>query len=274
MQLTAIVAAVIVAAIKAAPAKQAACINVSVSGDATYCVPGPICGDEGDSCPKAGDVAAANCVPNIPSFVSNGKCVAPNDATCQRIPSGARGCVFSDAPRSAPTTSAAPKPTQEAPKNAEPTTTPAASKPPKKTPKPKPSKPSKTPNATKKPRVTKTTKAPKATKAPNATKTSYSSPTVKPTKPVGKPKVTKKPQPPQHGVPVKPNSTNATSWNATNSTGNHTITAPPRGPCAPKWGQCNGHNWPFGVCCKAQGWKCVYHNEYYSQCVPNSTLTL
>ncbi|KDO16744.1 hypothetical protein SPRG_17748, partial [Saprolegnia parasitica CBS 223.65] len=37
--------------------------------------------------------------------------------------------------------------------------------------------------------------------------------------------------------------------------------------CAENWSQCNGQNWPFGVCCKSAGWKCVKHNDYYSQCL-------
>ncbi|KAF0698467.1 Aste57867_10927 [Aphanomyces stellatus] len=91
---------------------QAGCTNVSVVGDATYCVQGKICGAEGDACPKKGDVAVASCLKTLKSYVDATKCVAPADATCQKIPSGARGCVFGAAPATtatpAITTTAAP----------------------------------------------------------------------------------------------------------------------------------------------------------------------
>ncbi|KAH9118045.1 hypothetical protein AeMF1_008622, partial [Aphanomyces euteiches] len=54
-----------------------ACTNVSVVGDATYCVKGPICGDQGDACPKKGDVAVASCIKTLNSYVDGTKCVAP-----------------------------------------------------------------------------------------------------------------------------------------------------------------------------------------------------
>ncbi|ETV73848.1 hypothetical protein H257_11512 [Aphanomyces astaci] len=188
------------------------CTNVSVEGDATYCVEGAICGDEGDACPNQGDVAAANCVSNIKSFVANGQCVAPVTATCQRIKSGARGCVFSTSP-STPT----------------PITT--------------------------LPTVPPTTEAPSGS-LPSSTKTTTTAPTSATPTPII--------------TPV--NSTKS------NSTGRaiETITFPPQmtttAPellCAEKWSQCNGQNWPNGVCCKDQGWQCVYHSDVYSQCLPN-----
>ncbi|RHY30166.1 hypothetical protein DYB32_007386 [Aphanomyces invadans] len=171
------------------------CTNVSVEGDATYCVEGPICGDEGDACPKAGDVAAADCVPNIKSFVSNGQCVAPVTATCQRIQSGARGCVFS-----------------------------AAS-------------PSTTPTVT------------SLLTVPVPLTTASALPNTSDPNPV------------------------STPVNMTNST-DATITFPPEpstagSQCAEKWSQCNGQNWPFGVCCNDAGWQCVKHSDVYSQCLPN-----
>ncbi|RHY27583.1 hypothetical protein DYB32_006684 [Aphanomyces invadans] len=80
---------------RAAKAAEASCTNVSVVGDATYCVKGAICGDEGDVCPKKGDTAVGDCISTLMSYVgATSSCVAPADATCQKIPSGARGCVF------------------------------------------------------------------------------------------------------------------------------------------------------------------------------------
>nr|AIG55710.1 secreted protein [Thraustotheca clavata] len=44
-------------------------------------------------CPKQGDAVVQDCHSYLPS-ASNGKCVAPVDAVCQKIPSGAFGCVW------------------------------------------------------------------------------------------------------------------------------------------------------------------------------------
>ncbi|POM79911.1 Mucin-like protein [Phytophthora palmivora] len=57
------------------------CTDVSVEGDATYCITGAICsgdGDEpaGDRCPVSGDF------------------VAPTDSVCKKIDTGAWGCVW------------------------------------------------------------------------------------------------------------------------------------------------------------------------------------
>ncbi|OQR88566.1 hypothetical protein THRCLA_10239 [Thraustotheca clavata] len=52
------------------PAPAGSCIQVSVVGDATYCISGPICSGSG----------------LLPA--------APVDAVCQKIPSGAFGCVW------------------------------------------------------------------------------------------------------------------------------------------------------------------------------------
>ncbi|KAF0725506.1 hypothetical protein Ae201684_016069 [Aphanomyces euteiches] len=98
------------APLKDAEDDEQSCTNVSVVGDATYCVKGPICGDQGDACPKKGDVAVADCIKTLNSYVDASKCVAPVDATCQKIPSGARGCVFGAVPAStgAPAITSAP----------------------------------------------------------------------------------------------------------------------------------------------------------------------
>nr|AIG55475.1 secreted protein [Thraustotheca clavata] len=148
---------------------EASCTNVSVEGDATYCVEGAICGGSGDKCPKKGDVAVADCIKTLNSYVDVGKCVAPSDATCQTIKTGAKGCVFG---ASAPGTQA---PATNAPG----------------------------------------TQAP-GTQAPG---------------------------------------TQAPSTN---------------GQCAENYSQCNGQNWPFGVCCKDPNFSCNKKNEYLSLCEPKA----
>lgn len=75
------------------------CIPVSVVGDATYCVTGPICAGSGPtpagiSCPKHQEYAIEGCKENLPSS-RNGNCQAPNDATCRRM-NGTWMCVYSD----------------------------------------------------------------------------------------------------------------------------------------------------------------------------------
>eukprot|EP00644_Phytophthora_capsici_P004458 jgi/Phyca11/545732/estExt2_Genewise1Plus.C_PHYCAscaffold_190020 len=75
------------------------CIDVSVEGDATYCIEGPICSGSnvlpaGYLCPVKGDVAVKDCWGDkLPSWTSAGICVAPVNATCARIKTGAWGCV-------------------------------------------------------------------------------------------------------------------------------------------------------------------------------------
>ncbi|KAF0682908.1 Aste57867_24996 [Aphanomyces stellatus] len=75
---------------------EATCVAVSVVGDATYCIASdrPICGDQGDACPKKGDVASADCLKTLTSYVVDAKCIAPEDAVCKKLKSGARGCVW------------------------------------------------------------------------------------------------------------------------------------------------------------------------------------
>ncbi|KAF0695320.1 Aste57867_13856 [Aphanomyces stellatus] len=78
--------------------ERAGCTNVSVEGDATYCISGDVCSGTrttgGFACPSRGDRAVANCVPNIDSNDGWGNCVAPEDATCKPLKSGAWGCVW------------------------------------------------------------------------------------------------------------------------------------------------------------------------------------
>ncbi|KAF0692040.1 Aste57867_16822 [Aphanomyces stellatus] len=78
------------------------CTSVTVQGDATYCVQGPVCsgsgsGPAGVACPSAGAVATADCKPGLLSYnMSVGGCVAPTAAQCNLLPTagGVWGCVF------------------------------------------------------------------------------------------------------------------------------------------------------------------------------------
>ncbi|KAF0694444.1 Aste57867_14677 [Aphanomyces stellatus] len=94
MRTASIVALVVAAAVRSTRS----CTPVSVVGDATYCCPGALCSGTGlvpagISCPREDDAATADCHSNLPSY-ANGKCVAPADAVCQQIPSGAWGCAW------------------------------------------------------------------------------------------------------------------------------------------------------------------------------------
>jgi hypothetical protein len=40
--------------------------------------------------------------------------------------------------------------------------------------------------------------------------------------------------------------------------------------CSSIWGQCGGQNWAGSTCC-VSGSKCVFANQWYSQCLPSST---
>ena len=79
--------------VKESRAVENGCKNVSVEGDATYCVGGSICGSGGQCCPKKGDVAVDGCRNDFPSWV-NGKCTATEDASCKKIKTVAMGCVW------------------------------------------------------------------------------------------------------------------------------------------------------------------------------------
>jgi hypothetical protein len=75
------------------------CWYVSVERDATYCITGPICSGSGAqpagwNCPKKGDVAVERCLKYLKSYVDVDKCVAPVDAECKVIHTGAWGCVL------------------------------------------------------------------------------------------------------------------------------------------------------------------------------------
>ncbi|EGZ16479.1 hypothetical protein PHYSODRAFT_360308 [Phytophthora sojae] len=82
-------------------ASRAAAVQVSVCRDATYEISADaatLCAGAGAepagwSCPKAGDVAVANCLSTLASFQS-GSCVAPEDAVCQVVNGDTWGCVL------------------------------------------------------------------------------------------------------------------------------------------------------------------------------------
>ncbi|EQC38907.1 hypothetical protein SDRG_03865 [Saprolegnia diclina VS20] len=83
-------------------AKQtAACdgTQVSVLGDATYCVQGSACSGSSKAgvCPLASSAPIADCVPGIVSFdPSTQTCSLPADATCTDLGNGAFGCVLEE----------------------------------------------------------------------------------------------------------------------------------------------------------------------------------
>ncbi|KAG6613760.1 Mucin-like protein [Phytophthora cinnamomi] len=101
MQLNALLHAILAGVALSATSISAACINVSVEADATYCINGPICSGSGSApagslCPTKGAVAVKDCSNNkLPSWTSAGSCVAPADAVCAKIKTGAWGCVYS-----------------------------------------------------------------------------------------------------------------------------------------------------------------------------------
>ncbi|KAL7679001.1 hypothetical protein Plhal304r1_c087g0169761 [Plasmopara halstedii] len=77
-------------------------VHVSVQYDATYSLSescGLPCSGSGEkpvgnACPKAGDIATANCQPHLPSY-NGAMCVAPVDAHCVLIRNNVWGCAFS-----------------------------------------------------------------------------------------------------------------------------------------------------------------------------------
>lgn len=80
-------------------------IEVSVCGDATYLLPagsnpcsGPTSKEsDGTDCPKKGDKTTIACRSEILSYLtgeSTGTCEAPEDAQCEKLNTGAWGCVF------------------------------------------------------------------------------------------------------------------------------------------------------------------------------------
>ncbi|KAG7376223.1 hypothetical protein PHYPSEUDO_014058 [Phytophthora pseudosyringae] len=123
------------------------CTDVSVEGDATYCIDGPICSGSGSTpagslCPVEGDVAVKDCSNDkLPSWTSAGACVAPSDATCVRIKTGAWGCVYGNASNATTDSSAGTETPTESPSEI-PTETPGESTPGPSEPTPASSEPS------------------------------------------------------------------------------------------------------------------------------------
>ncbi|KAL3658468.1 hypothetical protein V7S43_016600 [Phytophthora oleae] len=82
-------------------ASYASAVEVSVCRDATYDISvdaTSLCSGSGSapagwSCPKAGDVAVADCLSTLASYGS-GSCVAPEDAECQIVNGDTWGCVL------------------------------------------------------------------------------------------------------------------------------------------------------------------------------------
>ncbi|POM71979.1 Hypothetical protein PHPALM_11390, partial [Phytophthora palmivora] len=73
---------------------------VSVLGDATYTIDGPICSGAGKApagtrCPLKGDTTCIDCHEGIPSY-NGGKCVAPEDAHCVIVSGDTWGCAYPD----------------------------------------------------------------------------------------------------------------------------------------------------------------------------------
>ena len=114
-------------AISAISASVSACdeSSVSVCRDATYTINVPenqLCAGptsenpHGTACPKKGDVASDRCYSYLKSWDEyEDKCIAPEDAQCMKLNSGAWGCVFPsvgcDTPKPETTTSTTLKPT-------------------------------------------------------------------------------------------------------------------------------------------------------------------
>merc|ERR1712137_25157 len=86
------------------PAPTSETSDVSVCMDATYTLDVPendLCSGpsnqdpHGTVCPQKGDVASADCYKYLNSYDEyEKKCIAPEDAQCQKIYTGAWGCVF------------------------------------------------------------------------------------------------------------------------------------------------------------------------------------
>ncbi|EGZ16478.1 hypothetical protein PHYSODRAFT_360307 [Phytophthora sojae] len=82
-------------------ASASATVDVSVCRDATYSLSvdaSSLCAGSGStpagfSCPKAGDVAVADCHAYLPSY-KDGSCVALEDAVCQLVNGDTWGCVL------------------------------------------------------------------------------------------------------------------------------------------------------------------------------------
>ncbi|CAI5741740.1 unnamed protein product [Hyaloperonospora brassicae] len=86
------------------------CVPVSVEGDATYCVQGPVCSGSGSvpagwSCPRMGDMATADCNDTLASYGTAG-CILPETSICRPLNTGVWGCVLSSVADNSSTTPA------------------------------------------------------------------------------------------------------------------------------------------------------------------------
>jgi hypothetical protein len=141
-----------------APTRRANCREVSVEGDATYCILGPICSGRGDrpagnNCPVVGDVAVKDCLKNLKSYTAAGNCVAPMNAVCKKVKSGAWGCAWNGTPvTNGPVTKVTNAPTPASttpqPTTARPTPAPTTPQPTTARPTPAPTTPQPTPAPT------------------------------------------------------------------------------------------------------------------------------
>ncbi|GMF42064.1 unnamed protein product [Phytophthora fragariaefolia] len=116
MKLNAFARAILAGLAISATSISAACINVSVETDATYCIDGPICSGSGSApagslCPTKGTTAVKDCNNKLSSWTNVGTCVAPADTVCVKIKTGAWGCVFSGTKLSNTTAAVTPAPT-------------------------------------------------------------------------------------------------------------------------------------------------------------------
>ncbi|OQR88067.1 hypothetical protein ACHHYP_07640 [Achlya hypogyna] len=84
------------AIVLSAAAYASACTNVSVEGDATYCIDGPICsGDIYGSCPTASTSASGDCYSHLPSYSGDEDwCYAKENAVCTIVETGEWGCAY------------------------------------------------------------------------------------------------------------------------------------------------------------------------------------
>jgi hypothetical protein len=146
--------------------KRPNCREVSVEGDATYCIQGPICSGRGDkpagsNCPVVGDVAVKHCLKKLKSYTAAGNCVAPVNAVCKKIKTGAWGCAWNGAPANNNTSKPTPAPTTAKPNPGQPTPAPTTAK-------PNPGQPTSAPTA--KPTPAPTGKPGQTTAAPSSAK--------------------------------------------------------------------------------------------------------
>ncbi|KAF0711943.1 Aste57867_4965 [Aphanomyces stellatus] len=226
------------------------CVQVSVAGDATYCLSGgaAICASVDGACPKQGDVAVANCLPTLKSYVANSaSCVAPADAECTEMVSGVLGCSF---PSAATTVTAPPSPPTA---STTPTRPPAPTSSTYSTPLPTPSSSCGADWAQCGGQHKTRTFANCCTNQTFvcAPFNVYYSQCL--------PKASVASSPPTSVPPARPMTTTSPLPTTSSS-------------CSGDWGQCGGlhRNRTFANCCTNEAFECTAFNAYYSQCLPKS----